>query len=237
MGVRGEFSRQMGLIRLGNRFDSGSGNYGNQTDFPNERNGLVTTDIWTPQFKVEMHNRYMSMAVTAAANFVYANATQLPEMFMAGGSFYAEVRWSTGAQFIEEFRALTNLFTDETEDAQIIAAGDNIEFVKTFTRANATGEISADFTVRVLLGYDANYSDISGVSESVKLGAAQYVREGRKITAIKYIRERTGMGLRDAKTVADSLADDPAYMAAPDDNADDERCTCDLCTANRNAPF
>lgn len=183
----------------------------------------MSFDLWTPAFKAEMRNKYTSSALSAAGTFVWENSTQLPEMIPAGGAIYGEMRWATGAQFIEKFRALSAVFGED--DAQILAVGDSLEFVKSFTRGNDTGEISVTFTVRVLLGYDADYSDISGVSENVKIGAAQYLRNGSKISAIKYIRERTGMGLRDAKNVADSLADDPAYMSAPAN----EPCDCDDC--------
>ena len=193
----------------------------------------MSFDLWTPAFKAEMRNKYMSSALSAAGTFVWENSVKLPEMLPAGGAIYGEMRWATGAQFIEKFRALTDVFEDDdpfkavgnSTSVQINAVGDNLEFVKSFTRGNETGEISVTFTVRVLLGYDADYSDISGVSDSVKLGAAQYIREGRKIAAIKYIRERTGMGLRDAKSVADSLADDPAYMSVPDAVS----CNCTDC--------
>lgn len=42
--------------------------------------------------------------------------------------------------------------------------------------------------------------------ENVRLRAAELVNDGRKIQAIKLIREVTGLGLREGKAIAESLA-------------------------------
>ena len=153
-------------------------------------------------YKQTMRNRWFSTALLMASNFIEANAEKLPPMALGIAGITGQTEWTDANEFVGRFRSLSALF-----GAATYVDGTNLGSYVAFTREFGNPDEGNTVLVSVRLTQN-QYADIADVSDSVKLGALQYIREGRKIAAIKYIRERTGMGLRDAKTVADQLADD-----------------------------
>lgn len=64
----------------------------------------------------------------------------------------------------------------------------------------------------------ARFLTVNHLPPHVRDRAAALMSEGRKIHAIKFVRDETGMGLREAKDACDSLATLPPVLHLPIDN-------------------
>lgn len=94
----------------------------------------------------------------------------------------------------------------EREVRELIAQGQKIEAIKKVMKAKRLGLKDAKDYVDILAKPLSSFTPSVGVSEeTLEFEVRELLARGRKVEAVKKVRELTGWGLREAKDFVDSL--------------------------------
>lgn len=105
------------------------------------------------------------------------------------------------------------LHTDETEattsrfgfDEMYRTGQEGDSFLTTLMRSLEEVDKGATVTIQPIINFDDDYQEAwVGISNTSRLRIRELLSEGKRVAAIKLVREKTGWNLKDAKRLTDS---------------------------------